>query len=584
MKTWIVVAALASLAPVTGAAQAAAPAPPPDLTGLWTAQKRFPAVRGPVLIQRATGGGLTAEVQGFLVPVREQNGELWFDLPSPDGGGFRGKLESNGTIRGIWFAAAVGELGPASPLVLAPRGRTQWIGQIIPLDEPQTFHLLVTPRPDGSLGAALFNPERDLGSIIGVKRLVRTANRVELWGGRGNRDTVLLTGSFDSAQQVLAIDIPYRGGYYDFRRDTNALSDFYPRGKTPGRYVYRVPPALDDGWPTASLDAVGIDRAAIEHMIQQVIDLPMDSIGIPQTHAILIVRHGKLVLEEYFHGEHRDKVHNTRSASKSVAATIIGAAMYTGAPLTLSSHVYQIMNAGAFPDSLEPRKRAMTLEHLMTMSSGYFCDDNNDSAPGNENGMWDQERQPDFYKFTLPLPLAFAPGDTAIYCSINPNLALGMAGRAAGESPFYLFDRLIATPLGIHHYIWAVDRARNPYGGGGMAFVARDFLKFGQLMLQDGTWRGRRILSHDFVARAESGLVKIGSDQRPYGLLWWPQEYPYQGRTVRGFAALGNGGNVVMVFPELDLVVATNGANYASRGWRGTVGLIPSAIIPAVRP
>jgi CubicO group peptidase (beta-lactamase class C family) len=240
------------------------------------------------------------------------------------------------------------------------------------------------------------------------------------------------------------------------------------------------------------------------------------------------------------------------------------------------------MNGGTFPPDLEPRKRAMTLEHLMTMSSGYFCDDNNPDAPGNENGMWGQTGEPDFHQFALRLPMATAPGEQGVYCSINPNLALGVVGRATGESPLYLFDRLVAGPLGIRHYVWALDRVRNPYGGGGMGFLSRDVLKFGQLMLDRGTWRGRRVLSGEFVSRAASPLASIG--QRDYGLLWWPQAYPYQGRTVRGFAALGNGGNVVMAFPELDLVVATSGGSYASRGWRYPGGvLIPDFILPAVR-
>jgi len=378
---------------------------------------------------------------------------------------------------------------------------------------------------------------------------------------------------------VMTINFSDRGGYFDFTRDDDPQSAFYPRGKSPGRYVYRVPPALDDGWTTGSVDQVGIDRAGIERAVQAIVDMSMDSLNAPQVHAVLIARDGKLVLEEYFHGENRDKLHNERSAAKSVSATIIGASMLAGAPLKLSTPVYQEMNGGTVPADLEPRKRAMTLEHLMTMSSGYFCDDNNDDAPGNEDMMW--ERQTDFYKFTLGLPMAFAPGDTAIYCSVNPNLALGMAARAAGESPFYLFDRLVATPMNITRYIWPIDRVRNAYGGGGLGLVTRDFMKFGQLMLDDGTWHGRRILSSEFVRRASSSLMKI--DGRDYGLLWWPQSFTVGNRTIRGFAALGNGGQTVMVFPELKLVVATNGGSYASRGWRFVGGdLLTKYILPAV--
>jgi CubicO group peptidase (beta-lactamase class C family) len=552
-----------------------------ELPGLWKAKRRFgPDSRGSLIIER-TGSGYTADMSGFNVPVRVTNEELSFELPNHDGS-FRGKRHDGGTIRGFWLASTT---NTATPVTLSPWGANRWSGQVVPLDDEQTLYLLLTKQSDGSLSAVLRNIERDFGASLGVRGLVRNGKAVSLVGRRGaqTRDTIIVTGSFDTAQRVVTFNFANRGGTYDFRRDDDPQSGFYPRGKSPAHYVYRVPFARDDGWATASVDRAGIDRAEIERAVQHLADMSMDSINAPQAHALLIARGGKLVLEEYFHGYDRDKVHNPRSASKSVTATIIGAAMLAGAPLRLSTPVYQVMNGGAFPPGLEPRKRAMTLENLMTMSSGYFCDDSNDAAPGNENGMWDQEEEPDFYKFALKLPMAFAPGEKAIYCSINPNLALGVVGRAAGESPFYLFDRLVGGPLDITHYVWALDRAGNPYGGGGMNFIGRDFIKFGQLMLNGGTWRGKRVLSADFVARASSPLTKIGD--REYGLLWWPQEFPYMNRKVRGFSALGAGGQVVYVLPELDLVIATFGGNYSSRGWRYLTGdFINNFVLPAVRP
>jgi CubicO group peptidase (beta-lactamase class C family) len=127
-----------------------------------------------------------------------------------------------------------------------------------------------------------------------------------------------------------------------------------------------------------------------------------------------------------------------------------------------------------------------------------------------------------------------------------------------------------------------MDPAGHPYGGGGMQLLPRDFMKLGQLMLNGGTWEGRRILARDFVARASSPLYRIG--ERGYGYLWWVTDYPYQDRTMRTFSALGAGGQLVTVAPELDLVIASYGANYGSRGWRHVQNeLIPTSILPAVR-
>ena len=553
--------------------------PASDIVGLWKA-KRYSGkdAKGPLLIERK-GTTYTGDMIGFTFPVAVNNGEFSFELPNREGG-FRGRLVNN-TIRGIWFSAPLGELGSGTPVVLAAKGANRWSGQVAPNEGVETVYLLVTRRPDGTLAGTLRNIERDWGGFVGLRSVMRNDNAIALVGGRPqpNGDSVIARGTFDSAERMMTIDFGGRGGSYEFIFDDDPLTDFYPRGKSPGKYVYRLPPALDDGWPTATPEQVGIDRAGIERAVQAIVDMSMDSINAPQVHAVAIARNGKLVLEEYFHGGNRDYLHNERSAAKSVSATIIGAAMLAGAPIKLSTPVYEVMNGGVIPASLEPKKRVMTLENLMTMSSGYFCDDNNDDAPGNEDQMW--QKQTDFVKFTLGLPMAFAPGDTAIYCSVNPNLALNTVGRAAGESPFYLFDRLVATPMGITRYIWPIDRVRNPYGGGGLGLTTRDFMKFGQLMLDDGTWHGRRILSDEFVRRASSTLMKIAG--RDYGLLWWPQSFTVDDRTIRGFAALGNGGQIVMVFPELKLVVATNGGSYASRGWRFVGGdLMAKYILPAV--
>src|SRR4030095_15132013 len=124
----------------------------------------------------------------------------------------------------------------------------------------------------------------------------------------------------------------------------------------------------------------------------------------------------------------------TLCAETTIAAAWIGAALQAKAPLQLSTPVYAAMNGGQLPADLDPQKRTMTLEHLLMMRSGYFCDDTNPDAPGNEETMQDQTEEPDFYRFTLRLPLDREPGAKGVYCSIDPNLALGVLNRTTGES------------------------------------------------------------------------------------------------------------------------------------------------------
>jgi CubicO group peptidase (beta-lactamase class C family) len=278
------------------------------------------------------------------------------------------------------------------------------------------------------------------------------------------------------------------------------------------------------------------------------------------------------VLEEYFHGYHRDEPHDTRSASKSWTATLIGAAMRAGIPLRLDTPVYQTM-LGAVPADLDPRKRAMTLEHLLTMTAGFNCDPE-DTTSADEDVM-DNRGIEDWYGYTLNVPLVSPPGEKIFYCSTEPNLAGGMLAKVAGEPQIVLFERLLARPLKLSNYYLGL-RNGDLYGGGGSRFTPRDFAKMAQLMLNDGRWEGKQILSPDWVRRSSAPRRDVFPGQQ-YGYLWNSREYDYKGRKVRAFFAGGNGGQVSMAIPELDLVIAFTGGNY------GTFGLNPQMLLGAIQ-
>src|SRR5712691_8538609 len=250
-----------------------------------------------------------------------------------------------------------------------------------------------------------------------------------------------------------------------------------------------------------------------------IINTPMESVHTSDIHAMLIARHGKLVVEEYFHGFHRDKLHDTRSAAKSLTSTLIGAAIEERAPLDVSSPVYKIMNGGAFPQGLEPRKQSMTVEHLLTMSSVFDCDDHDDASPGKEDTMQEQKAQPDWYKYTLDLPMVRAPGEKAVYCSADMNLLGGVLSRATGQPLTELFHNLIANPPQIKRYSMNLTPTGDAYMGGGIYFLPRDFMKLGQLLLNGGKWNGTTVLSKEWARRATAPLFELRGVH--YGYAWW---------------------------------------------------------------
>lgn len=555
---------------------------PPDLDGLWVARDVRSPVGGTVLLLEHDGG-FSAEVAGFRIPAATQGRVIRFELP--DGkGGFRG-VRSGDEIRGHWISARLAAAGArfVTPLTLRRSGPQRWQATIRPLADQMTYFLPLARADDGSYSTYLRNPERNLGRFVPVSRLTRDGDAVTLRGvRRGSKDeSVLASGRYDGENGLLRTVIAGRS--LDFERDADSSSPFYPRSKNGERYVYRAPLALDDGWKVSTLDREGLDRAAIERLVQLLIDLPMDGLSAHQVHSVLIARHGKLVLEEYFHDADRDEPHDLRSASKSWTAMLIGAAMHDGVPIRLDTPVYSTLSPAAPPDA-DPRRQALTLEHLISMTAGFDCDDSGE-RPGDEDVMQEQTAQPDWYQYALAVPLIRDSGDTIVYCSMKPNLAAGMLEKIAGEPLPELFERLIARPLRMQNYHLFLQPTGQAYGGGGHRFTSRDFLKFAQLMLNDGEWDGKRTFSREWARQSAAPLHLLNPESRQtYGYLWNSVAYAHDGRSLHAFFAGGNGGQVSIGIPELDLAIVFTGGNYSDRVlFRSQQVYVPEYILPAIR-
>jgi CubicO group peptidase (beta-lactamase class C family) len=545
-----------------------------DLTGLWEAKVRFgPDIRGPLTIVRE-GNTWRADIAGFTVPARSTGRILSFELPNQKGS-FRGTV-SNAEISGHWVGQINNVTGRAyaTPVILKLDRAGLWRGNVQPLDDALTFFLPVKRSSDGKYTTHLRNPERNQGLFMRISGIELNGDVVKLIGRRGNRDTALIEGRYDNE----VMRIPLRDTF-DFRKGDHA-SGYYARPKSASRYTYTKPAQLSDGWPVASVEDAGISREQIEKFVQMLIDVPEDSLTTPRIHSLLIARDGKLVLEEYFHGYHRDVPHDLRSASKSWTTVLIGAAMQAGLPISPGTPVYQTM-LGSVPRDLDPRKRAMTLEHLISQTSGYDC--SGPEAPGDESVMQNQTAQPDWIRYALNVPLRTAPGDTIVYCGIGPDLAAGVLRKIAGESLPDLFYRLVARPLQMTNYHLMLSPVGDVYGAGGHHFMPRDFMKLPQLMLNEGKWNGKQIFSREWARQSGAPLRNLTRTQQ-YGWLWNSMEYQYKGRKVRGFFAGGNGGQIFMGIPELDLVIAVTGGNYGhipSTFYAQRV-YIPNFILPAV--
>jgi CubicO group peptidase (beta-lactamase class C family) len=569
--------------------------PVPDLAGLWQARHfvNGPEVRGPLIVRHA-GDGLRAEIAGRSAAVRVSGGTLAFRLP--DGtGAFSGRWEARRRrIVGHWVQPPTVDAGMsyASPVTLVQDARGAWRGEVVPLDDRMTFYLVIRPAapgaPSASRGAFVINPERNLGFMWDVDRVELDGAAVRLAASAtGRRNGALVAdGVYRAESGVLSFYFPDRGGTYDFERvRAGAASGFYPRGRRSAGYAYVPPPATGDGWPVGTLEEAGLSRSRIEAFVRMLIAMPTESARTPQVHGLLIARHGKLVLEEYFHGESRDRPHDTRSASKSLASVLFGAAVQAGLPVSESTRVYAAMNGGRFPPGLDRLKRSVTAESLLTQRSGLDCDDADPASPGNEENVTQQTARRDWYRITLGLKMVRSPDTKWVYCSVQPNLLGGVLARATHRALPDLFHDLVAEPLGIERYWLILQPTGEPYMGGGTRLLPRDFMKLGQLVMNGGTWNGRRVLSRSFAARSSAPLLRVGTVRRyDYGYLWWGTGFPYKGHTVHAFYAAGNGGQTVMAIPELDLVVALYAGNYGDGPTtrRIQTGYVRDYVLPAV--
>jgi CubicO group peptidase (beta-lactamase class C family) len=291
-------------------------------------------------------------------------------------------------------------------------------------------------------------------------------------------------------------------------------------------------------------------------------------------------------------------VHDTRSASKTFSSVMLGALMRRGAKLSPGTRLYPLVAAmGPFANP-DPRKNGITLAQLMTHTSGLACDDNDDNSPGNEETVQSQRQTPDWWKYVLDLPMAHDPGTRYAYCSPAINLVGAALVTASHMWLPQLFDDTVARPLQWGRYYWDLMPNEEGYLGGGVFVRPRDMLKLGQTYLNGGVWNDRRIVSAAWVKDSTATHAVIspettGLSTEDFRNFYFPGEDGYAWhlatlhtatRDYRAYGASGNGGQLLVVVPELELVVGFTGGNYGQgliwNGWRDH--LIPERIIPAI--
>jgi len=337
-----------------------------------------------------------------------------------------------------------------------------------------------------------------------------------------------------------------------------------------------VPAQTEDGWEVASLAEVGMRTQPIIDAINAIRRGDYNEI-----HGLIIVKNGRLVVEEYGSGRmydsssptnfgpainfDRNQLHILHSVSKSFMSTLVGIAIREG---YITSEDEPLLTY--FPEHFnpaQPEKGAILLKHLMTMTSGLEWNEWDISAfdfQNNDAIRYQNAADPSAY--FLGKNLIHEPGTSFYYNTAGFQMMGEVLRRATGMPLDQFAEQQLFSLLGISDFRWQQFDHGPVYIVGDIFLRPRDMAKFGQLVLQRGLWNGRQIIPATWVEDATASFISVAhtgyKGYQGYGYHWWLKTFSVDGQSIEGIVADGLAGQAIMIFPSLDLVVVVTGGNY----------------------
>ena len=348
--------------------------------------------------------------------------------------------------------------------------------------------------------------------------------------------------------------------------------------------AYAVPPALDDGWETGRADAFGLDVAKLDAMTRAIRQSDWN------IHAVLIERDGRLVYEEYFAGTDerwgtslgrvsfdRTTKHDLRSVTKSVTSALFGTLVASGVIKSLDIPIVEYFPE--YQDLLTPERRRITLAHTLAMTSGLeWSEELPYTDPRNDEIVMTRATEP--LRYALDRKIVAAPGTRWNYNGGLTQVLAAIVERTSKTPLAKYAEARLFQLLGISDFEWVGNLAGMPSAASGLRLRPRDLAKFGSIFLHQGKWKGREILSADWVEASTRRRITL-PDQTAlgYGYQWWHRCIPLGSASVEARMGRGNGGQRVVVLPALGTVVTVLAGEYNKRA--NSEGLIADYILPA---
>ena len=288
-------------------------------------------------------------------------------------------------------------------------------------------------------------------------------------------------------------------------------------------------------------------------------------------HSIMVVRHGHVIAEGWWAPYKPSLKHTLYSLSKSFTSTAVGLAVKEGL-LKIEDSVISFFPADV-PQGFNANLAAMKVRHLLTMSTGHVKDTIQPMRKGADS----------WAKTFFNQPLEREPGTFFLYNTGATYMLSAILQKITGQSLMqYLRPRLF-DPLDIEGEDWETDPQGINTGGYGLRVRTEDIAKFGLLYLQKGQWKGKQILTPEWIQQATGSQIVSNSSNptRPREEDDWAQGYGFQFWRCRpgGYRADGAFGQFSIILPEYDAVVAITGESFTMQK---SMDLVWSYLLPAI--
>jgi CubicO group peptidase (beta-lactamase class C family) len=322
-------------------------------------------------------------------------------------------------------------------------------------------------------------------------------------------------------------------------------------------------------WPDGDLvkqepAPAGVDAAAL----QAASDWAFNRSNPEQvTLSLLVVHRGRIIHERYAPGVDVTTRTRTWSTAKSIAATLIGILVDQG-KLRLDEPLGFAWQPLA-PKPEEDPRNAITLRHVLNMSSGLYPIDNAglEYATGSGLSYWAGASS---VQGALRKALIRKPGTVWDYENYETLLAVYKMKQALGSEQAYLEfpRRALLDPIGMRNTLLSTDRFGDFILSSQVYTNARDLARFGLLYLQGGVWNGKRIVSEDWIRFVRTPAPASAANGNDYGgQFWLVPDRRKQDVPADAYATRGNRGQYVAIVPSHDLVIVRRGLDWGRQGF-----------------